>query len=81
MSKGRYYTEMLYLIESELKNENLEKMLDKETKDFFANQNLFISDVYNIINLLKTTATKNNRKTIPLKEFKKILNEYEISKQ
>lgn len=76
MAEDRYYIEMYNLINTELKNEMLENILDDETIKYFANQSLFISDIYRIIDIIKNYVATTNNKKISIYEFKDILNKY-----
>ena len=76
MIKDRYYYEMMTFIENELKVKNIDNALDEKTKKFFANSCMFISDVYNIINMLVLYLEANSCSKISFTDFQMMLIDY-----
>lgn len=77
MIVDNYYIAMLRIIECELKDKHVDTIISRKTKRYFANLNLFILDVYKIIDLMILYTKQNKCKKITFDEFKKILHEYD----
>ncbi len=61
------------LIKEEMINANLLDKVTEEAIDYFSNINLFIKDVYNIIDILKNTELIDK---VTKKDLEKIISEY-----
>ena len=72
--KDRYYYNMVNLIKNELFLQGVPNLLSEKQINYIANKNMFIVDVYRIIQKVRELCIQNNKK-ISFYKIKKIIEE------